>query len=193
MSSGSLFLHPSDAEAACPRDDLVEVLAQAGLIGAAHAGRQNDFLVGDRFLQLITFMGCSPHIELDPPDGSDDDFCHVLIHVYAAPRLLVGTNTRPPRCPACRKRIDIEVTSLRRDRSVKPVACNHCGAHHPVAALQWRRDAGFSRLFVEIRSVFPGEAVPVESLFQALAATTGCQWDYFYLTDASGGQFQPRG
>ena len=163
------------------------------MIGPAHVGRNDAFLVGDRFLQLITFMGCSPHIELEPPAKGSNDFCHVLIHACDAPRLWTGTNTRPPRCPACRKVIDIQVTALLRHRAALPVVCNHCGANHPVDALRWRRDAGFGRVFVEVRSVFPAEAVPVESLLRALAATTGCRWDYFYVTSPSGGQFQPLG
>ena len=193
MSSGSLFLHPVDAETACPRDRLAETLAGAGMLGAPYDGRENAFLVGERFLQLVTFMGCSPHIELDPPGGNSDDFCHVLIHTYAVPRLMVGSNTRAPRCPVCGKPGAVAAAALARRDPALPVPCDHCGTRNPVASLKWRRDAGFGRLFVEVRSVFPGEAVPVEGLFRTLAETTGGPWNYFYLTDASGSEVEPLG
>jgi hypothetical protein len=191
VSNGSLFLHPVDAGASCPRDLLVDTLRRLGMIDAAWAGAGNAYLVGHGFLQLITFMGCSPRVELEPPAGGDTDFCHIVVHALDGPRLLAGTNTRPPRCPACRKVIAIDVASLLRDRPGRPVVCNHCHARHSLDGLGWRRDAGFGRLFVEIRSVFPGEAVPVDRLVNALAGTTGCHWDYFYLTFRSGRQFEP--
>mgnify|MGYP001825671206 CR=1 FL=1 len=182
MSVGSLFLHPVDARLHVDPDRLAHHLQQTGFCGEPVAGLPQATRIGDRFLQLVTFMGCSPHIELEPRWPGDEDFCHVRLHQFAEPVLMVGSNTRPPRCPGCRKAAGKDpaaFTGLHADASV---SCAKCGETYRFTALDWRRSAGLASLFVEVRSVFPGEAVPVDALLDGLAAMTGGRWTYFYLT-----------
>jgi hypothetical protein len=49
------------------------------------------------------------------------------------------------------------------------------------AALNWRRSGGLARMAVEVRNVFPNEAVPVPELIQRLEQETGREWTYFYV------------
>ena len=182
MSVGSLFLHPADAGLQVSLDRLTSYLQQTGFSGEPIAGLQDATTIGDRFLQLVTFMGCSPHIELQPRWPGDEDFCHIRLHRFPEPVLLVGSNTRPPRCPGCRKaagKDPVAFTGLHADAGV---TCANCGETHRFTALDWRRSAGLASIFVEVRSVFPGEAVPVDALLNGLAKETGGSWRYFYLT-----------
>lgn len=194
LTAGSLILQPRDCSGPIDPGQLVGTLRELGVIGAAWPPRRHAYLVGERFLELITFMGCSPHIELAPPAGGGD-FCHVIVHEYPAPRLLTGTNTRPPRCPACRKVTALRPADLAGAPAGQVLACNHCAATLRLSELLWRRDGGFGRVFVEVLSVFPGEAVPLDSLLQRLADATRCAWDYFYLTapGGSGGEIHALG
>jgi hypothetical protein len=182
MSVGSLFLHPADARLLVSLDRLKSYLRQTGFTGEPIAGPQDANTIGDRFLQLVTFMGCSPHIELEPRWTGDEDFCHIRLHQFAEPVLLFGSNTRPPRCPGCRKASGKDPAAFAGLHADAGVTCANCGKTSRFTALEWRRDAGLASIFVEVRSVFPGEAVPVDALLDGLANETGSSWRYFYLT-----------
>ncbi len=179
MSNGVLILAPGDPASRLPtREQLVHALGDIGLLGAPLAGQDDTYLAGERFLQLITFMGCSPHVRLEPPVDGADAFCHLaLLGPYDRPRLLHGRNTRPPRCPRCKTAI----TNWREFVDADTITCSHCGATCSMAQLEWRRNAGYGRLFIEIRNIFPGEAVPVDELMNRLRETGGGEWGYFYL------------
>ena len=179
MSTGSLLLHPSAVPSGVSAERAIDLLAASGFIADRSDTGPLTFLIGSDFLQLVTFMGCSPYIEFAPPSNGGADYCHVQIHAWESPRLLLGANTRPPRCPACRKPIDAAPAALA-DRTTG--TCPHCGKASAIKDLQWRRDAGFSDFFIEIHSVFPGEAVPTEGLLRRLESLGGNGWKYFYLT-----------
>ena len=139
------------------------------------------FPVGNRFLQLVTFMGCSPHIRFEPEHPDDDDYCYIRLIESEKTLLLASDNSRTPGCPLCRKPAIADWSLLLGNGQSNLVACQHCGAMSQPEELRWRNDAGMARLFIEINSIFPGEAQPVESLMQHLQHETGCQWRYFYL------------
>lgn len=145
------------------------------------------YLLGDRFMQLVTFMGCSPFIRLEP-DASAEPFCHLLLHgPHERPRLLTGKNTRPPRCGACRKRLkdwQADFDKWRRNGDGWQVACPHCGVHQEPVSYDFRQSAGCGRLFLFIENIFPQEAIPSPSLLDTLKQTTeGKPWGYFYQQD----------
>ncbi len=185
MDNGQLILHPDDPAYSTAPATLSKALAETGFIGDAFGKPEEQrFLAGERFLQLITFMGCSPHIELEPqPDGSLN-FCHIRIHgPLDQPLVLWGRNTTAPRCPACRKRItDWRGRIGEWERLAEaPFPCPHC--HEAIAPvhLDWRRQAGSGRIFVAVQQVFPGEAVPVPELMETLAHVSHGEWGHFYL------------
>jgi hypothetical protein len=49
--------------------------------------------------------------------------------------------------------------------------------------LDWKQQAGFGRRLIEVEEVFPGEAVPTQSLLDLLKRASGSGWRYFYIQD----------
>ncbi len=179
MSTGKLILAPLDPDSpAPPGEQVLDFLREAGLIGTALDPGQRTFLVGDGFLELVSFMGCSAHVELEPPASGGTDFCHVsLLGPFESARLFAGRNTTPPRCPRCGGRL-----SEWRTRTLGPqLSCERCGASLKPTQLNWRRSAGFARLAVQVHNVFPSEAVPVPGLMKGLARLGAGDWGYFYV------------
>lgn len=180
MNTGRLlFRAPLDSETPSPKS-LETHLRGIGLIGERYRQQDHAFLTGERFLQLVTFLGCSPFLRLEPADPQDEGFCQVqFLGPFAQPRLMYGGNTRPPRCPHCGKSMGQWRTDL--NHNGDHIDCQICGQRSPVDALDWRRNAGLGRFFIQVTEVFPGEAVPLPALMQALREGGGDEWDYFYI------------
>ncbi len=185
MSSGKLLLHPGDH--AVDEDPLIETLRRSGFLGAEYhhalAPDSRRWLAGERFLRLITFLGCSPYLAFKPPADGSDDFCHIeLDGPHPRPRFHHGRNTRTGQCPVCRFRPDDTQALIARAAQAPdaPWTCPRCGATTPLGALNWRRNAGSGRLFLIVHSVFPNEAVPNPELLQALQQASGEEWRHFY-------------
>ncbi|MBT3044922.1 MAG: hypothetical protein KME67_18850 [Candidatus Thiodiazotropha sp. (ex Codakia orbicularis)] len=171
------YLLPDDPEA------ILTKLHEIGLIeGALESGP--GYLLGEHFMQLVTFMGCSPYIRLQA-DASGEPFCHLLQDgPYPRPKLLCGTNTQPPRCEACRKRLsewrDSYESCLTGNDGCK-VGCPHCGHRQDPFTYDFRQSAGCGRLFLFVENIFPQEAIPSPTLLTALElACIGHPWRYFY-------------
>jgi len=185
VTTGSLLLFPGDARADPPTAAaVVEALAALGLIGDGLA--PGTFRVGAGFLQHVTFLGCAPHLVLEPPADGGTAFSHVVVAgPFDAPRLVVGRNTAAPRCPDCRARLEAWRATLPGwvDAPLAGSArCPGCGAVQRPADLDWRERAAVGRLFVEIRNVFPGEAVPGEELLNALGRLGAGPWRYGWVS-----------
>ncbi|MGD2119260.1 MAG: hypothetical protein PVG66_12930 [Chromatiales bacterium] len=185
--NGSLFLSPANPFASNDNTQNLEaLLREQGLIDQPWQGHENSYLCGENFLQQITFMGCSPYLEFSPPSDGRDNFCHVILHHYEHCRMFSGRQTAPPRCPSCRYRI-AEWRDLLQQHDVADEqqlwTCPKCAEQYHPARLDWRQNAGAGKLLVEIRNIFPGEAVPVDSLLLKLGKLTDeRKWRYFYLT-----------
>ncbi|MCP4992973.1 MAG: hypothetical protein GY934_04180 [Gammaproteobacteria bacterium] len=190
MSPGSLFLTPAPSSKRPTLIQLQEKLHTLGLLTEQLPQSRNRFLAGDNFLKLICFLGCSPHIELSPPEGAGDNFCHIQLHgPFDRPRLITGENTRPPRCIYCKKggKKDwrLQIGNWEKAPMEEIYQCHHCGKSSTPDSLDWRCYGGFGRLFVEIHSIFPGEAVPSPELLSGLGQR-GEPWKYFYLQQPQG-------
>jgi hypothetical protein len=179
MTNGSLILHPKNpAENPVPTAGLMRHLGAIGLLGAPLDKENSVFRVGSRFLQLISFLGCSPYLQLDPPGDGSDNFCHIIVRgPFESPKLLYGEGAHPPRCPSC----GALMKQWKEGVDSGLIGCGECGSKHPPGSIAWGKQAGYGRLFVEIRNIFPGEAIPVAELMSALQDLGIGEWGYFFL------------
>lgn len=141
------------------------------------------YLLGEACMSQLTFLGCSPFIELDPPAENAEEaarqgkFCHLTVSCFDEPRWRVDPTARP-RCPACRKSVKQQELLI-----ADAITCPNCNATSPAMDWQWRSLAGRGSLFVDIWGVFTSEAVPNPPLLEALASVTSTPWKYFYVKD----------
>jgi hypothetical protein len=196
MPAPKLLLHPADpGTAAVPEDRLVQELQATGLIaGPISLENAVFFPAGEHFLQLVTFLGCSPAIELDPPDDPQElesasaagRFCHIFIDTGERLRFRGDSHTQAPRCPVCRSpepAWKARLQSWQAGKHGPDWTCQACGFRGRFSDLVFRKTAGFSRTFLEIRGIYPAEAVPGPALLDTLAALTGNSWTSIYLRE----------
>jgi DNA-directed RNA polymerase subunit RPC12/RpoP len=146
------------------------------------------YLLGERFMQLVSFMGCSPFIQVQPADD-EQPFCHLSIDgPYPKPVFLQGRNTTSPSCEDCRKRIT-DWPPLIAQWLEQPetflASCPHCGHRQNPASYNWRQSAGCGRLFLFVENIFPNEAIPSPELLETLeeSGPETTAWGYFYIQD----------
>ncbi len=186
----ALVLHPQDPTACAPSPQaLGDALTAVGLAGPELPCPDGPrLLAGPRFLELLTFLGCSPYVEVVPPTGVTDPcealarFCHLRVTPPAAEPSLRRSRQGPaPRCPQCRAPVEGDLIDLDAAVRVGSVwTCPRCGCAAPARALDWRQSAGVGRAFLEVWGIHPGEAVPGDELLAALARLTGGPWRWFY-------------
>jgi hypothetical protein len=188
MGIHKLVIYPRDGHLAPDTGDTVEArLAGLGLIGESFdLDGTRHFLTGPRFLELISLVGCSPYLELDPPDDPAERlsaaragrFCHVGLRLETRPRLRADGRARP-RCPDC----GAGTGAAELLAAKGPVDCRRCGVAHPPECWNWREYGGFSNFFIEIWSIYRSEGIPLPPLLRGLEETTGGAWGYFYIQD----------
>ncbi len=182
--TGRLLLRTQDPFLLPEQALLTARLSEAGLLGTPLEGGNHAFAVGERFLQLVTFAGCSVRIELSPV--GDAPFCHIrFTGPFQWPVFLSGRNTRPPRCRNCRSPLrNWKETAPAWDKAAPTsVTCPSCGEASPPWDYDWKEKAGFGRLFIQIEEIFPGEATPTPELMALLSGSSGCEWRHFYIQD----------
>ena len=182
MNTPSLMICPDDPFWTPPDDKrLDEFLQLVQLIGPT-LDQPMHFLVGERFLDHIAFMGCSPNINLIP-DQDNGSFC--FVHLQPATDQVEfhhGERTCAPRCPKCRSPINDwqeRIVNWQNAR-LSEWTCARCQFRAAPWQFNWRRSAAFSRCSIIIRNIFPKEAIPQTQLLDALAAHFGIRWHYFY-------------
>lgn len=189
-----LVLFPRAIGARATMPELTSVLAKAGLIAEELApeyvmGQTDHYLVGERFFEHISFLGCSPALKTAPASagerGAEAEFCHIGVDCSDDVKFIGGNNVRPPQCPQC-KAVDEDWQSLipfwRKAPEVFTRQCIGCGATKPLHMYNWRRTAGFAAMSVHIWGVHQSEAVPNDGLLKDLEVLTRCPWEYFYLS-----------
>jgi hypothetical protein len=195
MAAYKLLLHPKDPDCHVAATTLADSLLALGLIGAPVQLAQETFYpAGEQFLQLVTFLGCSPAIELDPPDDPDlletasasGKFCHVFLSQTSQPWFRCDDNTPAPACPHCREPLPdwpVQRSAWRGNPVQARWTCPRCGQSGDPAALSFRKTAGVARSWVEIRGIYPSEAVPGAALLDCLRELAGCDWKTIYLQE----------
>ena len=170
-----LILHPSDAYWLDQHALLKPLLLDLQFI---QNKKINDtFLTGKRFLNLLTFMGCSPNIQIEfDKQHPDKAFCSVNIVQTVDPLLIVSNNIRPPKCPFCKKSVSI----WQRFQQNQLFNCPHCQQPIQINTLNWKQQAGFAQTMIIIDNIYPQEAQPTPALVNKLNQQTGANWQYFY-------------
>lgn len=182
-----LILHPQhDAITDARRDRLLARLREAGFLGTAFEldGREH-FTTGEHFLDQLSFLGCSPFIETEPPadPGARGDaarrgaFCHIHVTPALAQARFRADPQARVRCPACRQSVAAALLAQAPDTVH---SCARCGHAAPVTDWNWQGNAGRSNLFIEIWGIHPGEAAPVEGFMHNLENITYCPWAFFH-------------
>ncbi|MBI1422599.1 MAG: hypothetical protein GC149_03960 [Gammaproteobacteria bacterium] len=163
---------------------LIDVLAKLGVIGPpVREDTPDRFVIGEAFLQLFSFMGCAPSIELHVADRDMIDWLgFVYVHVspsLAQPRWLVERGMAKPACPHCQRRT--RTWQEHYQAHAAALQCPHC--QHTASVCDWRwYDAGAcARQFVSIVNVYPKESLPTDTLLSQLNEASGVAWRYFYL------------
>ena len=183
MQANLLILHPSAADETVQAETLLPALRDIGFIGETMDFQgESHYRPGEEFLQLVTFLGCSPVVSLGEPGKTGEEFCHIGLHAPTRePVLIAGANAKAPRCPFCRQP---DGEWQRRISPGEPVrnawTCPHCGQQSPAHKLNWRQSAGIGRTFIVVWGIFEGEAVPSEQLLSTLENTGAGPWTYFY-------------
>lgn len=180
MSVPRLVIYPVDS-GFCPEDRqlISDALAAIEFIGepCGEAG-QHAYLIGEQFLNWITFLGCSPAIEIEPPADGSDNFCHIrLSECYDRSVLRADSAGKGPRCPHCRH----EESQWQQLDYEGEYTCPGCQQVTPVSELNWRKAAVAARFFIDIYSVFPHEAVLADRVLEVLQQATSTPWQYFYV------------
>jgi len=183
MTHPSLTLCPANPDWLPPDDKRLEDFLQSLQFTGKTFNQAGHYLAGEKFLDLIAFMGCSPQIQLDP--GEDDgSFCYIQLHQQTpAIEFRSGDHTHNPRCPLCRKPVDDWKRRIRTWLDNDTTALWQCDACKTEAApwkYNWRKSAGFGRCFIIIRNIFPKEAIPQRQLLDTLNSHYGIEWHYFY-------------
>lgn len=173
----ALFLSPAEKDfIITDPEEFIGKLQDIGLIAEKLPDQINAFYTGQRYLDHIAYMGCSPAIQFEASKKSND-FCHVIIHHYDKPELLVSqTQTRAPHCPNCSKPIKDWQDMLTDDT----INCGLCHTVSNFGELNWRKMAGYARVFIEITDIFPKEATPQQTLLKLLSDACDTEWLYFY-------------
>ena len=175
----SLFLCPVQQDFSI--EDIagfISVLQAIGFVAEKINPSEPDdrYFSGDDFLKYISYMGCAPAIQFEASD-SGGDFCYVHLHQYESAKLIHSKiQTRPPHCPDCHKPVKNWQQNLMTDM----IVCQHCNTGSRIEAYDWRKMAGYARLFIEITDVFPKEALPQPALLEKLTTTANTEWQYFY-------------
>ncbi len=154
----------------------VTQLQQNGLISEAITERENSFFAGQRFLDYVAYMGCSPAIQFEASDTSKN-FCHIKIHQYDTAKLIVSQKqSRAPHCPNCNR----PVKDWLHNKTEETIRCNLCNTTANIGDFNWRKMAGYARVFIEITDIFPKEAIPQQILLDKLTGICKTDWLYFY-------------
>lgn len=164
-------------------DGLATGLADLGLLdGNPIPGEPQTFHAGGRFLQLITFLGCSPQVALHSVDAMPgQEVCCIRFRDYPDAVHLASDPLPNVRCQNCRATLKL----VKLGTSDFPVRCGNCASLLQWDMIDWRRAAGCGSFFVEVKGIFPHEAVPSERLLIELATYSACQWAYFYFDNRS--------
>jgi hypothetical protein len=180
MPAPRLIFFPTDSAQAIDSKLTTQALIDAECI-IAQAFPDNHYLPGERFLNLLTFLGCSPNINLQPTEGESHCFISIL-EASSETRYLGSTQSVNPKCPNCKKRIADWKTN-HWQKADELCLCDKCQIKTGYSKLNWKLECGFGRCGFEIHHIYPHEAVPTDLLLTILQTFSGFEWNYAYVNN----------
>ena len=164
-----LYLYPNKIDYKLDATALISLLQNKNFI----ENKLSDirYSTGNKFVSLLTFMGCSPDIELEPQANSP--YCYIEIETGDKPQFISGTNIKKARCPHCKQDID------------HPKQCQHCKEILDPEKLNWRKTAFLASSWISIGNIYELEAVPNDQFLNTLAKETGVKWKPAYIRKAT--------
>jgi len=188
MTAPKLVLHPAASQVAPTPAAIIRMLRDIGLIGPCFTlDEQSHFLTGPNFLDGVSFLGCAPSIQLDPPAPPADHraearagrFCHIQLHTSTDGPQLRYKHDQNPRCRRCRADIPAQLLHA----TTAELRCADCGHTASLSELNWRQSGGLARCFLDIWGIHTAEAVPSDRLLEGLAQLSDGPWQFFYIED----------
>ena len=159
---------------------LVDALKHTGLLAAETS--DHCYLPGEQFLNLFSFLGCSPQIHLHPDEG--DNYCYIRIDDTHENAVCLGyTTTVIPRCPGCKHKLRDWKQVGNWQQAATACRCEHCKTETAMSQLKWRHECAYGRFSLYIAHIHPHEAVPTEQLLIQLRQASGFEWDYCYANN----------
>jgi hypothetical protein len=177
-----LYLYPTDTTRNIPYKKLERALRNIAFIDTAlESDKGYRYQVGEQFLSLICFMGCSPNIEIEPQQNRP--FCYVEIAKDSdEPHFIVGSNVKKVNCPHCKKPLATLVDALLSEPSgLLQQHCTLCDSVIDPEKINWRKSAFIAKTWILLGNIYEAEAVPDEKLLATLQQVSGCQWQYAYI------------
>ncbi len=186
---GLLYLYPTTKIESIEilKDQLIIHLTDLKIIDSVLINQPLAWSIGNDFMRHIIFMGCAPYLKIEAESVTDTDFCHIRFKSSTQPILLLGENSRPPKCPQCQTSNPILFKILQSSQEPRIIkepnyTCESCHTSAPLTHYTWQKNAGISDFFIEIPHIFPKEAIPSDFLLHSLQKKTNLKWDYFYLS-----------
>ena len=154
---------------------IIEVLKANGFIGKQETA--NRYLAGDKFLDSIAFLGCSPDIAFEAE--GDKPYCYIELPQPASHKKFhFGKNTKAINCQKCSTCLS-DYSQV--DQLNLSLVCANCQYNNPLSNYNWRKTAFLSQACILIGNIYPAEAVPNESLLNTLSTINADLWKYAYL------------
>ncbi|MDQ7016123.1 MAG: hypothetical protein Q9N68_07080 [Gammaproteobacteria bacterium] len=186
--NAKLILFSNHIEWQAPNNVLIETLQQLQLMADPLPNRDDHYRSGERFMEHLTFVGCSPFIALQPEEAkANQTYCAIHLpqqsnHYYSA----VDSMSTAPHCPHCRKAHPTWQTALQQwhKNQTQRWSCNICEKTSAPWQWNWRKQAAFGRSVIEILNIHPHEAIPSQALLDALHALNQTPWQYAYVREA---------
>ena len=172
-----LYLYPDNSDNHIDEKKIASLLEKKQLIGNTIA--KGRYAAGNEFLSLLTFMGCSPDIEIEPQH--DKPFCYIEISNTKITHFIAGKNTKAAPCPECKARI--KTIPNPEDETLNCPACN---ATIETTKLNWRKSAFLAKNWIAIGNIYELEAIPSDELLTALETETGANWKAAYIRTDGG-------
>lgn len=162
------------------------MLISLGFIEANQSASSVTFEPGEQFMNLVSFVGCSPVINLKEMNSAQTAGMPrievILSDVSERPVFLYGKNTRPPRCNSCSAKLtDWDQQLGIADNADYRIRCDSCQADNDVCAFNWGKHACLTRFYIAINGIYPREAIPMDSFLNELVPVFNSKVSYCYI------------